>query len=119
MLSLFSFLMALSNYVGRFSLASAGISAQLGYRFVLDKMIPEVSYFTIADSLYLVLLVMSFLVFASQLFIGRYCSLYIDKDPDPVKVAERLRVVEIINGVCFYVIQVIVMVASTLIIIKT
>ena len=119
MLSLFSFLMALNNYVGRFSLASAGISAELGYRFVLDKMIPEVSYFTIADSLYLVLLVASFMVFISQLFIGRYCSLYIDNSLVPDDQKQQGRVfVEKINGICFYVILMLVIVASNFIVLK-
>lgn len=112
MLSLFSFLMAINNYVGRFSLASAGISAELGYRFVLDKMIPEVSYFTIADSLYLVLLVSSFLVFVSQLFIGRYCSLYVDSAL-PVEKIERIALVEKINGICFYLVLLLVLASTT------
>lgn len=111
MLSLFSFLMAIGNYVGRFSLASAGVSAELGYRFVLDKMIPEVSYFTTADSLYLVLLVSSFLVFVSQLFLGRYCSLYVDTAL-PIEKAEGIKFIEKINGVCFYVVLFIVISAT-------
>lgn len=118
MLSLFSFLMALKNYVGRFSLASAGISAELGYRFVLDKMIPEVSYFTIADSLYLVLLVASFLVFISQLFVGRYCSLYVDTHPNPQEQEQLVMFVEMVNGACFYAILFLLMVASIFIVIK-
>ena len=117
MLSLFSFLMAIGNYVGRFSLASAGISAELGYRFVLDKMIPEVSYFTTADSLYLVLLVSSFLVFVSQLFIGRYCSLYIE-GLLPIEKAERLAFVEVINGCCFYLVLILVLGATGLLVLK-
>ncbi len=118
MLSLFSFLMALNNYIGRFSLTSAGISAELGYRFVLDKMIPEVSYFTIADSLYLVLLVASFLVFTSQLFIGRYCSLYLDTDHNPKEYAEKLSFVEKLNGACFYAIHLLITISSIFIVIK-
>lgn len=119
MLSLFSFLMAANNYVGRFSLASAGVSAELGYRFVLDKMIPEVSYFTTADSLYLVLLVASFLVFVSQLFIGRYCSLYIDNPsvPEDIKIQGR-SFIETINGICFYVILCLVIVSTYAIVLK-
>jgi hypothetical protein len=56
-------------------LASSGVSAQLGYRFVLERMLPEVSYFTTTDKLYLLLLLVSFLVFVAQLFIGRYFNL--------------------------------------------
>ena len=117
MLSLFSFLMAIGNYVGRFSLASAGVSAELGYRFVLDKMIPEVSYFTTADSLYLVLLVSSFLVFVSQLFIGRYCSLYVDTSL-PVEKMERIAFVEKVNGICFYLILFQVLIATCFLVIS-
>ncbi len=102
-LSLFSFLMAIGNYVGRATLATAGVSAELGYRFVLDKMIPDVSYFTTADSLYLVLLVASFLVFISQTFIGRYCSVYIDPLPPEQRGPLRL-FAEFCNGFCFYLI---------------
>lgn len=117
MLSLFSFLMANNNYVGRFSLASAGISAELGYRFVLDKMIPEVSYFTIADSLYLVLLVSSFLVFVAQLFVGRYCSLYVDS-AIPEEKLEKIHFIEKVNGICFYVISLVVLVATIVLVLR-
>ncbi|MBM3894569.1 hypothetical protein FJ366_03180 [Candidatus Dependentiae bacterium] len=107
-LSLFSFLMALANYVGRATLATAGVTAELGYRFVLDKMIPDVSYFTIADSLYLVLLVASFLVFVAQTFIGRYCTTVVDKLPED-KRGEGIVFAEKINGFTFYIIAILVL----------
>ena len=75
MLAFFSFMMSYVNTVGRLTLASSGVSAQLGYRFVLERMLPEVSYFTTTDKLYLLLLLVSFLVFVAQLFIGRYFNL--------------------------------------------
>ena len=70
-LSFFSFLMSIGNVIGRFSLAASGVSALLGYRFVIEKMIPEVGYFTTTDSIFTMLLMINFLVFVWQLLLGR------------------------------------------------
>lgn len=70
-LSMCSFLMGITNLVGRVNLSIAGVTALLGYRFVIEAMMPKVGYFTITDEVYLILLVISFLCFLSQLLTTR------------------------------------------------
>ncbi len=71
-LSLCSFLMGITNSVGRLNLAIAGVTALLGYRFVIESMMPKVGYFTTTDEVYLVLLIIAFLCFMTQLLMTRY-----------------------------------------------
>jgi hypothetical protein len=69
--SLVSFIMKLSNTIGRFTLAVSAVTALLGYRFVLEQMMPKVGYFTTADAIYIFLLIFSFICFLFQLMITR------------------------------------------------
>lgn len=71
-LSLLAFVMNAANVVGKFSLAITGVTALLGYRFVIEQMMPQVGYFTTTDSIYLFLLTFAFLNFAIQLLLTRY-----------------------------------------------
>ncbi len=72
--ALFAFLMSLANIRGRFSLAITAITALLGYRFVIERMMPQVGYFTTTDSLYTFLLSFAFFCFLYQLIITRFFS---------------------------------------------
>ena len=65
-LSLISFFLALSNMVGRATLTLSAISALLGYRFVLENIMPKVGYFTTTDHIYIILLSLAFLIFLFQ-----------------------------------------------------
>lgn len=90
-LSLLSFIMSVSNVVGVFSLAITAVTALLGYRFVIEQMMPQVGYFTTADSLYLFLLMSAFLIFCMQLLITRqYSVLAADKETDNRDAMHRL-----------------------------
>lgn len=71
-LALLSFLMNAANTAGKIGLASSALTGLLGYRFVLEQMIPQVGYFTTTDSIYLLLLVFAFVNFCIQLFLTRY-----------------------------------------------
>ena len=71
-LALFSFLMNAGNTSGKIGLASSSLTGLLGYRFVLEQMIPQVGYFTTTDIIYLLMLVYSFVNFCLQLFLTRY-----------------------------------------------
>lgn len=64
-----SLLMNVSNEIGRFSLAITAITAILGYRFVIEQVSPQVGYFTLLDSFYLVFLALCFFVFVFHLVI--------------------------------------------------
>lgn len=67
-----SLLMNLSNEVGRFTLAVTGVTAILGYRFVIEQVSPQVGYFTVLDKFYLFLLSFCFSIFVFQLILTSY-----------------------------------------------
>ena len=69
--SLLSFLLSVSNLVGRFSITISAVTALLGYRFVIERMMPSVSYFTTTDMVYTVLLLFALLCFVFQLIFTR------------------------------------------------
>ncbi len=73
-LALLSFFFAILNTIGRIALATASLSAMIGYRFVIEKMLPDVGYFTLADSMYLLLLSVTFVTFILQIFLARICN---------------------------------------------
>lgn len=70
-LSLLTFLMNAANVVGKFSLAVTAVTALLGYRFVIEQMMPQVGYFTTTDAIYLFLLIFAFIIFSMQLLLTR------------------------------------------------
>lgn len=78
-LSLFSFVMNIANVVGKFSLAVSALSALLGYRFVIEQMMPKVGYLTTTDLIYVILLLISLFCFIFQLLITRLYMLYSEK----------------------------------------
>ncbi len=71
-LSMLAFVMNAANVVGKFSLAITAVTALLGYRFVIEQMMPQVGYFTTTDAIYLFLLIFSFINFSAQLLLTRY-----------------------------------------------
>lgn len=91
--SLVSFVMKLSNTIGRFTLAVSAVTALLGYRFVLEQMMPKVGYFTTTDAIYIFLLVFSFICFLFQLMITRQAEHSEDgKKDDPDKLTKLHRI---------------------------
>lgn len=70
-LSMLAFVMNAANIVGKFSLAISAVTALLGYRFVIEQIMPYVGYFTTTDGIYLFLLVFAFINFAIQLLLTR------------------------------------------------
>lgn len=70
-LALFCFLMNIANTTGRVTMASSALTGLLGYRFVIEQMLPQVGYFTTTDNIYLLLLIFCFINFAAQLFLTR------------------------------------------------
>ena len=71
-LSLLSFVMNVENVVGKFRLSISAVTALLGYRFVIERIMPQVSYFTSTDSIYTFLLIFTFIIFLIQLLITRH-----------------------------------------------
>ena len=69
--SLLSFALAVSNLIGRFSITITAVTALLGYRFVIERMMPSVSYFTTTDMVYTILLLFALLCFVFQLVFTR------------------------------------------------
>lgn len=68
--SLFSFLMAFDNFVGRYYISIGGVTAILGYRFVIENLSPKVGYFTLSDKLYIFFLALSMSIFFFQLMLA-------------------------------------------------
>lgn len=71
LLSLFSFVINIANTTGKFTLAVTALTALLGYRFVIEQVMPQVGYQTTTDSLYLFLLFFLFIIFSIQLLLTR------------------------------------------------
>ena len=50
--ALFTFLMSFNSYRGKFVLSTSAVTALLGYRFVIEQLMPPVGYLTVTDKLY-------------------------------------------------------------------
>ena len=70
-LAIFSFMMNLDNARMRMMMGSSAVTALLGYRFVIENMLPSVGYFTTTDFVYVLLLTLAFSVFVFQLLFAR------------------------------------------------
>ncbi|MFH0898111.1 MAG: hypothetical protein V1855_00870 [bacterium] len=77
--SLFTFLMNLTNSKGKFTLALSALTALLSYRFVIERVIPDVAYFTKIDEIYLLFLIITFLCLLFQLIFTREYAIYIEQ----------------------------------------
>lgn len=74
---LFAFVTFLSplTAIGERSKSSiAGLTALLSYRFVIDRMIPSVSYLTTTDLIYILFLLLTLLIFLLQILLGTCAS---------------------------------------------
>lgn len=108
-LALFSFLMSFNNDVGKLTVTLAAFNALLSYRFVIQKMMPEIGYFTITDYLYLFFLILTFLIFVFQLIIVRYYLIYSIQGktkPEELIMADRISLIprktEILNSLVYF-----------------
>ncbi len=75
-LSLLSFITGLANTFSMFTLTASAVTALLTYRFVIEQMMPTVGYSTLADTIFLFLLLFSFIVFTVQILtVRRYMAI--------------------------------------------
>ena len=102
-LALFSFLMLLNNVGGRARLAVYSISALLGYRFVIETVMPKVGYFTTTDHVYNILLSLAFVVFVVQTFLIKQNNLML-KETDETKRKKTKAVLHLANDIAFIVV---------------
>lgn len=77
--SLFAFFLTVANVIGRTTLAVSSVSALLGYRFVIENMMPKVGYFTTTDYVYIILLAFAFLSFIFHVVLTRLYNLSVDR----------------------------------------
>lgn len=121
-LSLLAFIMNAANVVGKFSLAITAVTALLGYRFVIEQMMPQVGYFTTTDAIYLFLLIFAFINFSIQLLLTRYYMVTStaqpksdgkghDSGPDFIEKLER------VNSIIFIIMSLLLVIVTTYIII--
>ena len=87
-LSLFSFLMNIGNAFGKFSISASAVSALLGYRFVIETMMPTVGYFTTTDEIYLFLLALAFCCFIFQILLPRPLLVVLEKKDGKAKIED-------------------------------
>lgn len=85
-IAIYSFSSSLMNATIRNIMASSSVPALLGYRFVLQNILPSVSYFTLADFIYLMLLSLSFAIFITQSVFIRKMGLFMVIEKDPKKI---------------------------------
>ncbi len=100
--SFLSLFMNAKNNFGRYSASISGVTSLIGYRFVIEQMMPDVGYFTLADSLYILLLSIAFIIFIFQIFFTRYI--------EKIHVKEEEEIVDIvwlysINSFVFFVLS--------------
>lgn len=107
-LSLFSFVMNMANVVGKFSLAISALTALIGYRFVIEQMMPQVGYLTTTDMIYILLLLISLICFIFQLLITRLFMMYseeIKNAPEKNHILQKyINWLEKVSGITFLVI---------------
>ncbi len=58
-----------------FGLASAGVTALLGYRFVIEGMSPKVGYFVLSDKVFIFFLTATLIIFSLAIFLIRLAEL--------------------------------------------
>jgi len=112
-LSLLSFLMSIGNIAGISAIVITAVTALLGYRFVIEQMMPQVGYFTTADSLYLFLLSSAFLILFIQLLITRqHASLKGALEHDKKAVIGIARI-ELLSSIIFIIMSLLLAAATT------
>jgi len=120
-LGLLSLVMNMSNVVGRFSLAVSAVTALLGYRFVIEQMMPKVGYLTTADMIYILLFLFSLICFIFQLLITRLYPLYSEEmknsnEEKKKKLIQKIQNLEKINSIAFILISVLLAISISVII---
>lgn len=70
-LSFFAFFLVISDTFGRATLSVSALTALLGYRFVIEGMMPKVGYFTTTDQIYIILLAFAFINTIFQITLTR------------------------------------------------
>jgi len=65
--AMFSFTLSPYNITGRSSTTATAVTAMLGYRFVIDRMSPNISYLNTTDKVHLILLVVALFCFIFQM----------------------------------------------------
>jgi hypothetical protein len=91
-LSLCSFFVRINVFPSRFMMSSSAIPTLLGYRFVLENMLPPVSYFTITDRVFILLLSIAFMIFIFQALVLRFVSFVLDKTKEESELLSYKRI---------------------------
>ncbi|MFA5307037.1 MAG: hypothetical protein WC365_06330 [Candidatus Babeliales bacterium] len=98
-LSLLSFITGLANTFSMFTLTASAVTALLTYRFVIEQMMPTVGYSTLADTIFLFLLLFSFIVFTTQILtVRRYMAIVEEHPHARASILSRL---EMLSSVLF------------------
>ena len=110
LLGLFAFLLTISNIVGRATLAVSSVSTLLGYRFVIERMMPSVGYFTTTDHVYVILLAFAFAMFVFQTLLVRKTMLASELKMSQNEKRDRISLYRLINDITFLIMVMLVVV---------
>lgn len=102
--SFLSFMMNDINTVGRYYASVTAVTSLIGYRFVIEQMMPEVGYFTIADSIYIALLIAALASFIFQIFFARWVDSINLAPPEEQKIAYQRA--SLVNTVAYFLISI-------------
>lgn len=118
-LSLLTYIIHLSNTPGIFGLATAALTAILSYRFVIEQMMPQVGYFTTTDSIYIFLLVFTFINFVVQLLFTRIYSLIAKQESgNKIERNNSLNKIEYASSIIFIIMSLLLVITTTYIILS-
>lgn len=106
LISTYSFLTNLFSNL-RYYMASSSIPALLGYRFVLQNLLPQIGYFTLTDYIYLMLLCQNFLVFLFQAIILYNSSLLSKSESKDDKILFYRQILEKLNTLFFILVNIV------------
>lgn len=102
----YSFLISFLSSTRSF-MASTAIPALLGYRFVLQNLLPQIGYFTTTDYIYLMLLVVSFIILIFQSILARIGTGYFKTTDQSPKTLFYRQLFEKINTFSFVIVNII------------
>jgi len=106
---LFSFVLNISDSRGRSGLAIGAVTGLLGYRFVIERVMPETGYFTMTDALYLFFLVFIFAGFLMQLLIARKLNIISGSKDSRI----TLQTLDKISDIIFFILSFLLVIVTT------
>jgi len=97
LLSLFAFIIGVIGGALRFRMSLSALGTMIGYRFVIQRIMPDVGYFTTTDAIYSLFLAVAFLSFIGHSIVERLL-----KKENAKEVLNGLFAAEVANSIFFF-----------------